>query len=1213
MDPPAPAPGADPFGPEALAVLNRCVSVVQAAAARTGGAVRAFFRDDKGFVALLTYGLVGASHADDPARAASAAVRVREAFAAEGLGPLSAGVATGRAFAGLVGDVESRCDYTVLGDSVNMAARLMAAAGGAVWVDRPTHDAIASAFVAEALPPLSVKGRGAPLEAYALLRRGPPRAGASGRSFESLSVNRRASQQSRKGSQTGSGSRRSSALGPDGGGSEAGASEAEEAGSEGPEKGHGCATSSPPPPARPPAPASSSWGEAGSGKTVLVSEALRLADLLGVPCIALSGDPLEATRAYHPLRLALRSLVGAEAPEPAPLLAESAEETPGSGAPALKSPAAWGEPAPCTDPVSPIPPPAPPDGLSLRRPSLFARRASIPACAPRSPARGPRRPRPRPGPKLVEERAPEAAAACEVSPARTSWHRLASPPRLAPLEGEGAGAGYGAHASAALARAGAFLRAVDPALASAQNARLLAALLAAPEPADLDAAELSPGPREGAGPAGAEGDRDADATLLFLAGLLGAVARALGAVLVLRDSPRTLRCALGPLEALEARGFVAHLTGAAVEGVPAWLASELAERSRGNPFLLQEMARHARPRPRPPPSHAAPAPAAQVALLKARRVIAVGVAGRLLVLDEAGAVLPEGQRREALPVPVSLERLVLSRLDRLPPDAALLLKLASALGARFELGTALAVLAPELGSPAIARSLAALEAHGLLLREGAGTPAGAPAASEFRFAQAAVCEILYSLLSEGDRRRLHWRAALDLEARPGALGLGPSSLAHHCERAGAPLAAVAYLDAAAAEAMAAGAYGEASSSPSAPSPSPAPGPATTPRRGAGARAAAARGALCREAPVLTGLVASLVKQGRGGGGGGGGGRRCASGALSLYTHVLAHRGETLAGMFYALRNALLSGEEPETAGYVDACAFMYTTLTILGMHAKADAFRARARELLRLPRLAHAAGYLLVHEVSIAILLGRLREGEETGARAALELEGAGDLRAAAELRLNAGFAASMRGRFAASDDFYLALARDARRTSNALRLHWALTAWADAALSEAARAFDDGAFVTDRVRRLCAAAHVRLLQGALAAAGEEALEAVAWVGRHRARPLVGPVYVFQMIGPSLFLLADTLAALLARPPPRRPRAPPPAGPSPPPSAASCAAAECWREAAASAGAMEAKYFQARALQLLAFCPAAAPAERAEAAQHFPALFRSMGAHPPPI
>eukprot|EP00741_Cyanophora_paradoxa_P020245 tig00021238_g19539.t1 len=127
---PAGAPeAASPDHPGGLFVVNRCVRVVQAAAQRAEGVVRAFFRDDKGFVALVTFGTAGAAHADDPLRACAAAVRIREAFAAEALGRVSVGLCTGRAFCGLVGD-ESRCEYNVLGDAVNRAARLMAAAAG---------------------------------------------------------------------------------------------------------------------------------------------------------------------------------------------------------------------------------------------------------------------------------------------------------------------------------------------------------------------------------------------------------------------------------------------------------------------------------------------------------------------------------------------------------------------------------------------------------------------------------------------------------------------------------------------------------------------------------------------------------------------------------------------------------------------------------------------------------------------------------------------------------------------------------------------------------------------------------------------------------------------------------------------------------------------------------------------------------------------------
>src|SRR5439155_9170817 len=70
------------------------------------------------------------------------------------------GVNTGEVIAGNVGEGRAM-DYGVLGDVVNVAARLQqSAAPGEIFVGGITHDLAAEAFLFEALPPLAIKGKG---------------------------------------------------------------------------------------------------------------------------------------------------------------------------------------------------------------------------------------------------------------------------------------------------------------------------------------------------------------------------------------------------------------------------------------------------------------------------------------------------------------------------------------------------------------------------------------------------------------------------------------------------------------------------------------------------------------------------------------------------------------------------------------------------------------------------------------------------------------------------------------------------------------------------------------------------------------------------------------------------------------------------------------------------------------------------------------------
>eukprot|EP00741_Cyanophora_paradoxa_P018863 tig00021098_g18209.t1 len=90
------------------------------------GDVNKVFLDDKGASALLSFGNPGRSHEDDAERAVRAAMSLADWFGASG-SPFAAGVAGGPTFCGTLGS-PCRKEYALIGDSVILAARLMAAA-----------------------------------------------------------------------------------------------------------------------------------------------------------------------------------------------------------------------------------------------------------------------------------------------------------------------------------------------------------------------------------------------------------------------------------------------------------------------------------------------------------------------------------------------------------------------------------------------------------------------------------------------------------------------------------------------------------------------------------------------------------------------------------------------------------------------------------------------------------------------------------------------------------------------------------------------------------------------------------------------------------------------------------------------------------------------------------------------------------------------------
>jgi adenylate cyclase len=79
------------------------------------------------------------------------------------------GINTGEVVVGNMGSSE-RMDYTIIGDNVNLGARLCAAANGdEILISGATYDLIADAVEVEKLEPIMVKGKSKPISIYRVL------------------------------------------------------------------------------------------------------------------------------------------------------------------------------------------------------------------------------------------------------------------------------------------------------------------------------------------------------------------------------------------------------------------------------------------------------------------------------------------------------------------------------------------------------------------------------------------------------------------------------------------------------------------------------------------------------------------------------------------------------------------------------------------------------------------------------------------------------------------------------------------------------------------------------------------------------------------------------------------------------------------------------------------------------------------------------------
>ncbi len=218
----------------------------------------------------------------------------------------------------------------------------------------------------------------------------------------------------------------------------------------------------------------------------------------------------------------------------------------------------------------------------------------------------------------------------------------------------------------------------------------------------------------------------------------------------LGEDPGVTRLALGPLAAPDVARLVARYLG--VHAVPEEIVDLVQSTTAGNPFFAEEL------------------------VCALRDLDAIRVAdGRCVVTAPGGD--PQRALRSALAergLPATIQGVLTSRLDRLPPDLLLTLKVGSVIGLQVSVEGLRAMRPVHANEDALLAELRELEQRGLVVADPAQPTA------RFTFRHAITRDAAYGALPFAQRRALHASAARWYEAAP--VGEQPrhyAVLAHH--------------------------------------------------------------------------------------------------------------------------------------------------------------------------------------------------------------------------------------------------------------------------------------------------------------------------------------------------------------------------------------------------------------------------------------------------
>jgi predicted ATPase/class 3 adenylate cyclase len=146
--------------------ITEMITAINQECVRFGGYFNRVDFGDKGCVIVIFFG-APVSYEDNTERALDFILKLKEKYTDS----IRSGITKGIAYAGFVGSQE-RCDYTCLGNVVNVSARfMMIAEFGQIWLSKTLANSVISSYEIRTLGYMTLKGKAKAVEVFELLEK----------------------------------------------------------------------------------------------------------------------------------------------------------------------------------------------------------------------------------------------------------------------------------------------------------------------------------------------------------------------------------------------------------------------------------------------------------------------------------------------------------------------------------------------------------------------------------------------------------------------------------------------------------------------------------------------------------------------------------------------------------------------------------------------------------------------------------------------------------------------------------------------------------------------------------------------------------------------------------------------------------------------------------------------------------------------------------